>query len=132
MTKQDKPPSDEDTGFGFSTGNGSFRFSFFFHIGGDVDEKLREEFKSYRGGPRGGRFGPGYEEPPRTKQPEGCPHRFMGVPCDVSEADLRSRYWELANKCHPDKGGEDTPFEDTPWKKLNKAYQAALTVFSDE
>ena len=40
--------------------------------------------------------------PPAPPQP--CPHRLLGVACDVQESELKRTYKRLAKALHPDVG----------------------------
>ena len=43
--------------------------------------------------------------PPRPPAPpQPCPHRLLGVACDVQEGELKRTYRRLAKAIHPDVG----------------------------
>ena len=43
--------------------------------------------------------------PPRPPAPPpSCPHRLLGVACDVEESELKRTYKRLAKAIHPDVG----------------------------
>ena len=43
--------------------------------------------------------------PPRPPAPpQPCPHRLLGVACDVQESELKRTYKRLAKAIHPDVG----------------------------
>ena len=43
--------------------------------------------------------------PPRPPAPpQPCPHRLLGVACDVQESELKQTYRRLAKAIHPDVG----------------------------
>ena len=62
--------------------------------------------------------------PPAPPQP--CPHRLLGVACDVQESELKRTYKRLAKAIHPDVGpASEKAIRTKKMALLNNLYDEA-------
>ena len=65
--------------------------------------------------------------PPRPPAPpRPCPHRLLGVACDVQESELKRTYKRLAKAIHPDVGpASEKAIRTKKMTLLNNIYDEA-------
>ena len=65
--------------------------------------------------------------PPRPPAPpQPCPHRLLGVACDVQESELKRTYKRLAKAIHPDVGpASEKAIRTKKMTLLNNIYDEA-------
>ena len=65
--------------------------------------------------------------PPRPPAPpQPCPHRLLGVACDVQESELKRTYRRLAKAIHPDVGpASEKAIRTKKMTLLNNIYDEA-------
>ena len=65
--------------------------------------------------------------PPRPPAPpQPCPHRLLGVACDVQESELKRTYKRLAKAIHPDVGpASERAIRTKKMTLLNNLYDEA-------
>ena len=65
--------------------------------------------------------------PPRPPAPpQPCPHRLLGVACDVQESELKRTYKRLAKAIHPDVGpASERAIRTKKMTLLNNIYDEA-------
>ena len=69
--------------------------------------------------------------PPRPPAPpQPCPHRLLGVACDVQESELKRTYKRLAKAIHPDVGpASEKAIRTKKMTLLNNIYDEARRQF---